>query len=198
MTVSLKKEEFPTFEKGRPFFSEVTAEKLTRLVQLDKKYRPISSDTIRVEQTGDGSVIHLAQGVGSRGTASAHPYKGFNASVTTTAKVVIQYGTHNSVVPTIDGTPLSVVLSNNVLTLGGSDTLVWIQLDLDGSYAITSASIHSGTTLPTSDDETAYQTLFAVDITTNDSGNEVVAVAQSVSGSQAYQYCGGSHLFGLV
>jgi len=175
---------------------EVTTARLNALRDANNMNCLLPGTGYTLKKQPGGTTINIG-GRGGDGS-SVHPYQGFDASSGSTAKVTVQYGTHNSVVPTISGTPLSVTLADNLLTLGGSDTIVYIQCDLDGNYQITDASIHSGTTLPTSDDTTAYQILFAVAITTDGSGNASVAIAGNVLGSQAFQYCGGSHLFGLV
>lgn len=188
--------ELPFFQPGEPLSKQLTANRLNGIIRYIRSITPLQSVGINIKRLPNGLVLDVPRQRG--GGSGLHPYQGLDASVTTTAKVMIQYGTHNGVIPTIDGNPMEVDITQNVLTLGGSDTLVYIQCDLDVDFAITSASIHSGTSLPTSDDTTAYQTLFAVDIATDGSGNKSVTIADNVLGSQAYQYCGGSHLFGLV
>lgn len=153
-------------------------------------------------QTRPGGTAYLLAARPAAGGASAapvHPYQGADASDGSTPKVSIRWGSHNSVVPTIGGTPLGLDPAGNVLTLGVSAKIVYVQLDLDGDKQVTAASIHSSndTAPPAGTSSTAYQTLFAVAVTVEE-GRASVAVSANVGGSQAYQYCLGSHLFGLI
>lgn len=147
---------------------------------------------------GVGTNLDVRSGRG--GGEVIHAYKGFDASETTTAKVKIQFGTHNDVVPKIGGVALSVNLGDNVLNLADSDLNVYVQLDLDEYFQVTAASIHaSGSSgVPDNTETTAYQLLFGVGIATDGSGNKRVTVGQNVSSSQRYNYCGGSHQFWRV
>jgi hypothetical protein len=130
----------------------------------------------------------------SNGTAAQHhPYKGFDASVGSTPKVRIQPGSHNNVVPTIGGVPLT---DEPLLTLGTSAKIVYVQIDFDASGGVTDCSINSSNSLtPPSDDVnpdgsgTGYQTLFFVDVSVV---SEVASVSclPNVLGSQGCQICG--------
>jgi len=153
-----------------------------------------------LRSTIGGTALELFPSKGVSETVDGgHPYKGYDFSDGSTPKVAVQYGSHNSIVPTIAGVPLSADLSLNLVTLTTSAKIVYAELSLNGGGSITSASIQSSnsTSPPTSTNTTAYQTLFGVLVTVT-SGVASVAVSDNVLGSQAYQRCGGSHLFGLV
>lgn len=131
-----------------------------------------------------------------------HPYKGYDASTGASPIVSIEYGTHNDVVPTIDSDEMAVDRSLNLVTLSENAKIVYAQLDLGDpwdQYPVNAASIHSSnsTSPPDSDEATAYQTLFAVEVTIA-SGVAQVAVAQNVMGSQIFRRCGPNDLYGRI
>jgi hypothetical protein len=119
-----------------------------------------------------------------------HPYQGFDASTTSATRVVVQIGSHNSVVPLIGAVTMSVDTLQNVVTLSLSDTVVYATAVT--AFSTGDVTIDAGSSLPSSTTSTWYQALFYVSVTTG-----AVSISDNVSGSQAYQYCEG-HLFGLV
>lgn len=123
--------------------------------------------------------------------SGTHPYQGFDASTTAASRVAVQLGTHNGVIPLIAGVTMGVNTSQNVVTLGLSDTVVYATAPT--AFSAGDIDIVAAASLPSSTTSTWYQALFFVSVVTG-----AVSVSDNVSGSQAYQYCGENHLFGLV
>lgn len=132
-----------------------------------------------------------------KGSSVIPPLNPFSdASVTSTAKVTITYGTYGGAIPTISGTALVTSAAANIITLGGSDTLVYCQCDFTyssgGIVTIVDAEIKSGTSVPSTTisggSGTLYQELFGVTITTV-GGNKRVTFAPAVGGSQNFNVC---------
>jgi len=159
---------------------------------------PQSGADIHCSQGKGGTLVNfvgVAQGAGG----GIHAYKGSNASEGGTPKVRITPGTHNGITPTISGVPMTTV-PRPVLTLGASDKIVYVQLNLNSvTAAIQTAIIASSASLtpPAGDSLTVYQILFFTTVSIIE-GAAFVAVSPNVSGSQAYQSCGGQNLFGLI
>lgn len=169
-----------------------------KLVNAVKRNQLKPGKDYTIRETPVGVSLDIRGGRGSATPDNSHPYKGYDASTGASPIINIQYGSHNGIVPEIDSSPMAVSREDNVLELAESDSIVYVELALDSGHHITDGTIQaSSSALPTSDDTTAYQLLFAVDVSVV-SGVASVAIAQNVGGSQAYQYCGGSHLFGLV
>lgn len=189
--------ELPFFQEGKTLESQLTASRMNGIVRYLRSLTPLKGVGTLVRRLPNGFCIDAIRSSGGSG-ATIHPYKGFNAGDESNPKVIIQIGSHNDVVPTIDGTPMSANINDNVLTLGGSDQIVYVQLNLNvDTKAIESAEIHSSPDPdpPAGDATTAYQTLFFVSI---DGETNAVMVADNVLGSQAFQACGDYYLFGLV
>jgi hypothetical protein len=137
-------------------------------------------------------------------SSASHPYKGFDASSGSNPAVYIQIGSHNSKVPTISGVALSVALTANLLNLGSTDKIVYVELDVTSGSISAAIVHHSASTGPPSDSVSggtgaAYQTLFFTDVAIT-GGIASVGVSDNVSGAQAYQNCSSTNqaLYGLV
>jgi hypothetical protein len=134
-----------------------------------------------------------------------HPYFVSDASVGSMAQVSITPGTHSGVVPTIEGQPMNVTVGTPpaypVLTLAGSETLLYFQIDYSGpANVISDVSIHgtdsttweslqASVNLVLGTAGTDYKFLSSIFITSGDSAS-VGCANDGVSGSQAYAQCG--------
>lgn len=153
----------------------------------------------------------LAEDAGSwpgTGTATTNtPYMGKDVSNASAGKVTVVYGTHNNQVATIGGTPLQPPFGTPipVLTLGISDTVVYIEVDVDFDVtgAITSytgTTITSGTSMPSSSlsfnpdgsgTGSFYQDLFGVTVNPpSGGGNYSVTIGQNIFSSITFVVCG--------
>jgi len=164
---------------------------------------------IFIRQFGEGgySISSTASGSGSGG--SSHAYTVSDASTATTPAVTVSPGTHNGVTPTIYGTPINTKIGSPpaypVLTLGGSDTVVYFQIDYNSSGQIIDVSISSGTSVPTAtivfgSSGSDYKFLSSVEIAyASGTGKaSVLCNNDGVSGPQGYAQCGGSSSSWLV
>lgn len=147
-------------------------------------------------RTPGGSTIFVGRAKGGGGVRS-HPYQGRDASEDDVGKVTIVTGSHNGHVPTIDGDPLTDD-PPPVLTLGGSDTIVYVEINYSAGIVpvFTSAEIGSSVGPMPPDDIfnddgsfTIYQILFFVN---QDFSGEhlVLTIDDNVSGSQQFYVCG--------
>jgi hypothetical protein len=157
----------------------------------------IAGGTLRVGP--GGTALGVTPGVGGTAAATTHPYQGSDASVASTPKVTILYGTHASIPPLINGVPINANPADNILTLDGSPSgIVYVQVDFNtsGTVLATSSinSSDSGTppaNVVNSDGSgTGYQTLFAWYVTYDAMSNATVTVADNVLGSQSCSICG--------
>lgn len=165
-----------------------------------KAITPQDSVDIHSQVRPGGTSYLINKRSSSAGAPTVHPYQGFDASEGSTPKIIIRLGAHDSVVPKIGSTELSADLNENVLTLSSGDTKVWVKLtteQIEGTLArrVTSALIESGTEVPANTEEYAYQLLMGVLIAINE-GEASVTIAQAITTSIAYEFCGGTHKFG--
>lgn len=128
------------------------------------------------------------------------PYS--DASTHSNPRVTVIYGTYAGFIPTISGTPLVVNANSNILTLGGGDTIVYMQCDFtyssdgvfidDAEIMSTSGSVPDSTISSTggAGSGTLYQELFGVMITAPvGAGNYTIIFAPAVGGSQNFGVC---------
>jgi len=173
------------FEKGY----KLKASDLNDIWDAIEQNKIISSPTVRTQSTSGGTSLTAAQPRGGS-SVSPHPYKGSNASEGSVPKVQIILGTHNGVIPKIDGVPMSTDPTDNILTLGSSDQIVYIELDWDiDTGALTECLISSSADLtpPEDTDSTSYQILFFVSIDIGETAS--VLVTDNVQGSQSASRC---------
>lgn len=150
----------------------------------------------KVRRNSGGTVLDIRPGTGG---STIHALKVVNASSDGTPKVKVQIGTYNGITPTITGSPLTNVNDEDcpILTLGASAQIVYAQLNLNAtSAAVESVVINSSNdiTPPAGDSITVYQIIAFVSM--ND--GQINFISNNISGSQAYQACGGQNLFGLL
>jgi len=106
--------------------------------------------------------------------------------------IAFYYGTVNSIVPTISGTPLDPDFTSNTFGVG-SNTTYWLKATLNASSEITSVLIQA--TDPGTD--TATQTKQQIGAVTFDNG-AIVAVAPNLTGSQNVDSCGAFHSWNRI
>lgn len=130
-------------------------------------------------------------GQGSESSDSSHPFKLVDAS-DGAIKIQVLYGTVNGTAPTGmsfgDVPPLILTV-----TVTG---VIYIKLEVDADGVITSRTIASATSMPSDDLDAGefYQQIGSYNITGSD-----LTIAQAISGSQAFELCGGVEpLWGLV
>jgi len=161
------------------------------------KIQPGPSANVFVYEDGKGNFTLDARGGEDGVSAPPHAYRVIDASSQSGPAVTVTPGSHNGIVPTINGTPISDVDPAPILTLGAAVKIIYIELNLNVDTAfIESCSINSSNeiTVPEGDATTVYQ-IIAFATFSAESG---LTLNQNVSGSQAYQACGGTNLFGLI
>lgn len=199
------------FGKGNSLAGEVTADRLNAMVASINKAQITSvvNGTFRSSPKGTAIVCSPV----SNPPQPTHPYKGVDVSADNVPMVTVTPGMHNSVVPTIDGVPITGSGSPLVfpaLTLGHTDKIVYVEITWvagvgGGSPTISVAEISSSSSgVPPNDaiasdgSGTSYQTLFFVNLDFSDSGDLTLTIMDGVSGSQMAQVCGIGVLYGLM
>lgn len=148
-----------------------------------------------------GSWLGITGGGGSSTPLALQP--GADVSTNANPKYTITYGKYGGVIPTIGGIALDPTTEFNIITLGPTDTLVYVKVDFTftgaGTITIVDAEIMSGTSLSASTitggsgaggSGTLYDELFGVTITAPvGSGPYTVAAAPAVGGSQNFGVC---------
>lgn len=149
--------------------------------------------------TKGGTILGAGRSSGGSGgetAAATHPFQLIDASERdesgeiTTAKLRVVYGTIQGIAPSgfSDGDTPPFILDV------ASSGIVYGSITRDSTTgAITSRDVSSGAAIPDSSETEGYFEIgsFAV------SGSSMF-IGQAISGSQAYQFCGGDHLWGLV
>lgn len=119
------------------------------------------------------------------------------------AKITITYGTYGGAIPTISGTALVPATASNIITLGTSDEVVYMQCDftfntstgvitvVDAEITSATATSYAGLTSSISGSSgTLYQALFGVTITAPvGAGPYTIIAAPGVGGSQNFGIC---------
>jgi len=156
--------------------------------------------------TGGYSLSGTNQDGGSGGI-SLHAYYVLDASTGSTPAVSVTPGTHNGVVPTVSGNPINVKIGSPpaypTLTVGGSDTLLYFQIDYGIYGNITSIEIMSGSTMPSPSITpnvagSDYKLLSNISVSIVAGVASVTPYNDGVSGPQGYAQCGYSSNSWLV
>lgn len=181
----------------------------TQVADLTRKLQPYTDEILyafdsagtptgfKTLQQRAGSWLGI-QGGGLTGGQELQP--GADASVGTTPKYTITYGTYGGVVPTISGVALVPDTTANIITLGSTDVAVYMQCDFTydattGIVTIIDAILTSTPTLPIptstigSGSGTLYQIIYGVTVTFDLSRNASVTAAPGVSTSQNFNVC---------
>lgn len=180
------------FQSGRPLLSEITADKLNRILAEIKRNRPVVAAPLSARVTGDGTHISIKQPPGGGSTPTTHPFQ-----ITSTIDpesdpedpsylVTVRPGTINSLLPTnlLDGEEL------NQFALAG-DTLKYVVLSCTAaSNVLTSCELSLDSSAPTGQTPLAfalpstYKVLLG--IVYNGTVHQIVNTNLSVSAKQAY------------
>jgi hypothetical protein len=129
---------------------------------------------------------------------ASHPYQGYDASSGSNFIVSIQYGTHNSVPPSMSlgaGNALGVRRQFNTMSLDAGAQIVYVGTRFNsGSFASCSIGYSDITTPPTSSIDgggngSFYQTIFAVSCSLLSGSIAQVTCADNVLGSQRCYLC---------
>ena len=105
-------EGIPPFQSGRPLLSEITADKLNRILAEIKRNRPVVAAPLSARVTGDGTHISIKQTPGGSGTPDTlHPFQIFSREdlesdpENPTYLVRVRPGTINALLPSdiLDG-----------------------------------------------------------------------------------------------
>jgi hypothetical protein len=156
-------EGIPPFQSGRPLLSEITADKLNRILAEIKRNRPVVAAPLSARVTGDGTHISIKQTPGGGGTstpATTHPFQ-----ITSFADpesdpespsylATVRPGAINQIISAshFDGADLAQLSID-------TDTLTYVVLTATtNGKEITSATISTQTGAP----ETQTATLFAL------------------------------------
>jgi len=184
---------FPRFVAGQSLLEQLSAERMNAML-----------DAIEECQLWEGANVCITRGPGGS-TISAdapsdspdltHNYQVYDVSTEEETKISVRPGNHNNVIPDIDGTPINEKIEEEypALTVNEEDTIVWFQLNLDDDGDIENIEMHSGETLPENDETTVYQICAMIEI----KDGHVINLEGGVSGSQWFQMCNATPLFGL-
>lgn len=150
----------------------------------------LQRDSQRDSEDGQEDLSIGAPSGGGGGGPLATPLLMVQIDATT---IAFHYGTVNSIVPTISGTPLDPDVSLNTITVSANNTY-WLDATLV-SGAITAVAIVSSN--PGAD--TATQTKQVIGSVTWDGGGVAIdAVASNLTGSQNVDSCGATHSWNLI
>lgn len=182
-----------------------TARTIIELLGLLWRGANIGKGTVNPQQNGDSGYSLRGGIIGPDGNVSTIIYAlalqpGSDVSSGSTPKYTITYGTVRGIVPTISGTALVPATGSNIITLGSSDQVVYVQHDFtyDSGGVITTvdseimsataagfagltSSVAAGTGV-------LYWQLFGVTVTIVGSVASVVA-APGVNGSINFDVC---------
>lgn len=143
--------------------------------------------TMTQTSTAEGTLFRARGGGGILGTVPIHPFQ----LIEDEDGIRVVYGTVNGEAPAgmSDGDE-----PNYVLPITNGSGVIYIMVTVDGDFHITSRSIDSAGSMPPDGGSTFYQQIGSY----NYSGGQLF-LAQAISGSQAFELCGGlDPLWGLV
>ena len=186
----------PKFHAGAPLADQLTETTLNQLVEYIRSNTPIAGIGMRITRTASGSICEAARRTSSAGTELL-PLQPYDASTGSTPGISVWPGTFGQnaeassgdSVPTISGTRIDNA-TPPVLTVSGSDTVIYLHESVDSSGKITASVVASGTSVPTSTATDAYVQLCIITVTTGASAS-VKCSAINLSGSQSFELCGG-------
>ena len=143
---------------------------------------------ISVTHGNDGSIVIDSRGENVEETK--HPFKIITKS-SKDLEVWIWLGTVNGIVPLLTGLELSSDLDTApFLTIGSSGGWIYIQADADSNYNVTSASLHSASSIddiPEDTDSTIYIPIGQVYVVES----KIKSVGNSINYSLSVNYCNG-------
>lgn len=166
-------------------------EVMKKVLEWCEDHFPVSGADINCSQFKGGTTINfvgLAQGL----VSIKHPFKLLDKSDDTGHKIQVIFGNVNG------QTPAGMVVGDDppyILNLTSTTGVIFIGLTVDVDGVITSLFLNQAATLPANTEFTASLSVGSYVI---DTVNDKLRISQSISGSQMYQKCGASHLFGLV
>ena len=127
------------------------------------------------------------------GQKQIHPFQLVDVSEEGSPRIAIRYGTVNSIVPTLGGTPLSPDVENGPFQGVSGNTSFWLRVNLNTTtQAVTSAVIQNSE--PSTNKDTAAILIGSITY----SGGEITAIANAVTASLSLASCGTTHVFGRV
>ena len=162
---------------------------------------------VRKSPAGDsGFALYVAPSAIEQAVKSViltHPYKGKDASKDGVPGVTVAPGSHNGYVPEIGGVSLTADPAPT-LTVSAGNTVVYVKLTLASGGTMdpgVTPQILAANSIPsdfiaTDGSGFCYQTLFYITVTTGDAPS--VKCMDNVSGSQAFQLCGTTALYGVI
>lgn len=144
----------------------------------------------------EGIVLTINATPGGAGEVSRHAYQTYENG---DLAVSIQFGMHgDEIVPTVAGIS---ILEDPILLLPYATNFIYAKLSTNSSGVLDANDIDVYPSTQSNNDPNGdgtdadfYQLISAPVV----SGGEITAINQNVNGSQAFQYCGGTMLFGLV
>ena len=184
------------FQSGRPLLSEVTADKLNRILSEIKRNRPVVAAPLSARVTGDGTHISLGKlpngGGSSTPAATTHPFQISSFADPESDPedpsylVTVRPGTINGLLPTniLDGAALQeFALAKNALRYvvlsasASSNALTSCQISLDATPPAAQTALAFA--LPAT-----YKVILGV--VYNSTVRQIVNTNLSVSGRQSY------------
>jgi hypothetical protein len=120
-------EGIPPFQSGRPLLSEITADKLNRILAEIKRNRPVVAAPLSARVTGDGTHISIKQtaGGGTSAPTTSHPYK----VITTIIDGDIYWGIQVDSRAYTDISPFNEGNLIGLLTTGANNDPGWALID---------------------------------------------------------------------
>lgn len=166
------------FQSGRPLLSEITADKLNRILSEIKRNRPVVSAPLAARVTGDGTHISLLKmpTPGGGGSLVQHPFQ-LTVSVnpeTEAQQIRVRYGTIDGVAPTgmSLGDDPPYLLTPSTATGVVYAVVTW---DPEVGAPLLSRDLGQAATLPADEDDTAHVEIGSW--TTDENDNIVLAQA---------------------
>lgn len=136
-------------------------------------------------------------------SAARTPLQVYNSSAGSTPRISVEPGTfgENAAETGGDGTPTiggTSIYANPAptLTVGATDVLIYLHVSVNAEGQITGVTVEKTSgSIPTSDESDLYVTLAGITVTTGALASVTVS-APNLTGSQAYELCGGTqHLY---
>lgn len=193
--------QLPYFQEGKSLESQLTARRLNGMIAYMLSLTPLKGVGCFIGRFPSGFTITVPRRNGG-GTGGGYPYEAFNAS-DTVPKLKFNSGNHLDTAigggtwfPTVDGITIDTIPAPT-LTIDPLDTKIYFKGTSDATTGlITAIEVNSGTVLPINTTTNWYQLISTITVT-GSSGAYAIAIADDgVSGSQAYQKCGG-YLLGI-
>jgi hypothetical protein len=180
------------FQSGRPLLSEITADKLNRILAEIKRNRPVVAAPLSARVTGDGTHISIKQAPGTSTPATTHPFQIISRQdpdsnpESPSYLVSIKPGALNGLLPTnlfddsdLNSLPLSKDTLKHVVLTGQSDGQQFLNCALSLESAAPGAQEPVAFGLP--------QTVeFLLGVVYNSTAYQIISDNITVAGQQQY------------